>query len=62
MDDDALRDELKKREAAHKGDVAAAVGDVLDEVFKELDEAIVDSQRDLAEADALLKLDSEPSD
>lgn len=62
MDDEALRDELEQRRAAHNGDVAAAVEDVLNEVFQELDEAVVDSKQELAEANALLKMDSKSSD
>lgn len=62
MDDEALRDELERRRATHNGDVAAAVEDVLNEVFEELDEAVVDSQQELAEANALLKMESKSDD
>jgi hypothetical protein len=45
--------EAVQREAAKGGDVLSAVDRVLDGALKELDDAIAESERDLAEADAL---------
>jgi hypothetical protein len=55
MDDESPGMRLVREEAAKGGDVVAAVNLVLEKALVELDEAIAESERELAEADVLFE-------
>lgn len=55
MDDESPSVRFVREEAARGGDVIAAVDLALDKALVELDDAIAESERELAEADVLFE-------